>query len=156
VSTGEPEATESGHVRFGGGASEKDQLNWHLVGGLPYGTPGGPQETRRRPTRSSGRPALLGGVTDPIGGPVAVDLTRADGSRLDQDLLDPAQCWYVHGQPAPAPEGHTGYWADAHVWAVVNRMAATGPRIPVGAATAERPAGALTQMSAGLRRRGPA
>lgn len=22
------------------GSSEKDQVNWHLVGGLPYGTPG--------------------------------------------------------------------------------------------------------------------
>ena len=36
MSTGEPDATESGHVRFGGGPSEKDQVNWHLVGGLPY------------------------------------------------------------------------------------------------------------------------
>jgi len=40
MSTGEPDATESGHVRFGGGPSEKDQLNWHLVGGLPYRTSG--------------------------------------------------------------------------------------------------------------------
>jgi len=40
MSTGEPDATESGHVRFGGGPSEKDQLSWHLVGGLPYRTPG--------------------------------------------------------------------------------------------------------------------
>jgi hypothetical protein len=39
VSTGEPDATESGHVRFGGRSSEKDQLSWHLVGGptLPHG-----------------------------------------------------------------------------------------------------------------------
>jgi hypothetical protein len=36
MSTGEPDATEIGHVRFGGGSSEKDQVNWHLVGGLPY------------------------------------------------------------------------------------------------------------------------
>ena len=27
---------EIGHVRFGGGPSEKDQHHWHLVGGLPY------------------------------------------------------------------------------------------------------------------------
>jgi len=40
MSTGEPDATENGHVRFGGGPSEKDQVNWHLVGGLPYRTPG--------------------------------------------------------------------------------------------------------------------
>jgi len=31
---------ESGHVRFGGGPSEKDQHHWHLVGGLPYGHAG--------------------------------------------------------------------------------------------------------------------
>src|SRR5262245_25138283 len=28
------------HNRFGGGPSEKDQVNWHLVGGLPYVTSG--------------------------------------------------------------------------------------------------------------------
>ena len=39
MSTGEPAATESGHGWFGGGPSEKDQVNWHLVGGLPYRTP---------------------------------------------------------------------------------------------------------------------
>jgi hypothetical protein len=70
--------------------------------------------------------------TDPIGGPVAADLSRADGQRVDQNLLDPAQCWYVYGQPTPTPKGHSGYWADPRVWAMVNRMAATGLRIPVG------------------------
>jgi hypothetical protein len=40
MSTGEPDATEIGHVRFGGGSSEKGQVNWHLVGGLPYGQSG--------------------------------------------------------------------------------------------------------------------
>jgi hypothetical protein len=30
----------SHQVRFGGGPSEKDQLNWHLAGGLPYCTHG--------------------------------------------------------------------------------------------------------------------
>ena len=73
--------------------------------------------------------------TDPIGGPVAADLSRADGQRVDQDLLDPAQCWYVYGQPEPAPQGHSGYWADPRVWARADRMAATGPRIPVGSST---------------------
>ena len=38
MSTGEPDATEIGHVRFGGEPPEKDQANWHLVGGLPYVT----------------------------------------------------------------------------------------------------------------------
>jgi len=40
MNTGEPVATESGHDWFGGGPSEKDQVNWHLVGGLPYRTAG--------------------------------------------------------------------------------------------------------------------
>jgi hypothetical protein len=79
--------------------------------------------------------------TDPIGGPVAVDFSRADGSPVDRNLLDPAQCWYVYGQPAPVPRGHTGYWADPRVWAMVDRLAATGPRIPVGSET--EPAGIL-------------
>lgn len=70
--------------------------------------------------------------TDPIGGPVAADLSQAEGARVDQDLLDPAQCWYVYGQPKPSPQGHSGYWADPRVWTMVNRMAATGPRVPVG------------------------
>jgi hypothetical protein len=73
--------------------------------------------------------------TDPIGGPVAVDLSRTDGQRVDQDLLDPAQCWYVYGQPQPAPQGHSGYWSDPRVWAMVDRMAATAPRIPIGSGT---------------------
>jgi hypothetical protein len=38
ISTGEPDATEIGHVRFGKGPSEKDQVNWHLVGGLLHVT----------------------------------------------------------------------------------------------------------------------
>lgn len=35
MSTGKPDATEIGHVRFGGGPSEKGQVIWHLAGGLP-------------------------------------------------------------------------------------------------------------------------
>ena len=77
-------------------------------------------------------------LTDPIGGPVAADLSPADGSRVDQDLLDPAQSWYVYRQPAPSPKGHSGYWADPRVWTGVDRMAATGPRIQVDAAPTER------------------
>jgi len=35
MSTGEPDATESGHVRFGGGPSEKALPSRDLAGGLP-------------------------------------------------------------------------------------------------------------------------
>ncbi len=35
MSTGKPDATEIGHVRFGGGPSEKDSLYGYLAGGLP-------------------------------------------------------------------------------------------------------------------------
>ena len=62
--------------------------------------------------------------TDPIGGPVAGELTRADGSLVDQGLLDPAECYYVYGQPPPASQGHSGYWADPRVWNLINQIAA--------------------------------
>jgi len=39
MSTGEPDTTEIGYVRFGGGPSEKALLNRDLVGGLPDVTP---------------------------------------------------------------------------------------------------------------------
>jgi hypothetical protein len=44
---------ESGHVRFGGGPSEKDQYYWHLVGGLPYRAAGSGRGRRKR-TRIAG------------------------------------------------------------------------------------------------------
>jgi hypothetical protein len=44
---------EIGHVRFGGGPSEKDQHNWHLVGGLPYRL-SGLGKGRRKRTRAAG------------------------------------------------------------------------------------------------------
>ena len=59
MSTGEPDATESGHVRFGGGPSEKDQVTWHLVGGLPYcllGSEGGCAEKGPHPYGSGTSP----------------------------------------------------------------------------------------------------
>ena len=78
ISTGEPDATENGHVRFGGGPSEKDQPNWHLVGGLPYRTAGsGGDHAEKDPlTRAPRRVVdptqwillgwlLLGGLVDP-------------------------------------------------------------------------------------------
>ena len=64
--------------------------------------------------------------TDPIGGPVAEDLPRPDGSLVDQGLLDPAECYYLYGQPPPSPQGHSGYWADPRVWAQIDQIAAGG------------------------------
>jgi hypothetical protein len=69
--------------------------------------------------------------TDPIGGAVARCLSPADSPRVDQDLLDPEECWYVYGQPEPAPQGHSGYWADPRVWADADQMAASEQRIAV-------------------------
>ena len=63
-------------------------------------------------------------LTDPIGGPVAAKLSEKAGKRVDEDLLDPAHCWYLYGQAPPAPTGHSGYWADQRVWDVVNCVAA--------------------------------
>jgi hypothetical protein len=40
ISTGKPDATEIGHVRFGKGSSEKDPNDGHLVGDLLHGTAG--------------------------------------------------------------------------------------------------------------------
>lgn len=54
MSTGEPTATESGHGWFGGEPSEKDQPNWHLVGGLPYRTPGSEGGPGKRTGRDPG------------------------------------------------------------------------------------------------------
>jgi hypothetical protein len=59
MSTGEPDATEIGHVRFGEGPSEKDQVNWHLVGGLlycPLGSEGGCPEKARTHTGNGTSP----------------------------------------------------------------------------------------------------
>jgi len=69
--------------------------------------------------------------TDPIGGSVAPDLSGED--QVDQEFLDPADCYYVYGQALPASQGHSGYWADARVWDVINRFAvwlAGGPPPP--------------------------
>jgi hypothetical protein len=54
VSTGEPDATESGHGWFGGGPSEKDQLNRHLAGGLPYRTAGSASGLEKRASGNAG------------------------------------------------------------------------------------------------------
>ena len=62
--------------------------------------------------------------TDPIGGSVGPDLSAADGDPVDAEFLDPAECYYVYGQPPPSSQGHSGYWADARVWSVINHVAA--------------------------------
>jgi hypothetical protein len=78
--------------------------------------------------------------TDPIGGPAAEDLSRADGSLVDQGLLDPAECCYVYGQPPPSSQGHSGYWADPRVWNLINQLAAgEGRDTPVAASRPFRP-----------------
>jgi hypothetical protein len=69
--------------------------------------------------------------TDPIGGSVAPDLLAAGGDPVDTEFLDPAECYYVYGQPPPAPKGHSGYWADPRVWDVINRVAAEMPQDPI-------------------------
>jgi hypothetical protein len=68
--------------------------------------------------------------TDPIGGSVAPDLSAADCDPVDVEFLDPADCYYVYGQPAPSPQGHSGYWADPRVWDIINQVAARLPDEP--------------------------
>jgi hypothetical protein len=66
--------------------------------------------------------------TDPIGGPVAGDLSRAGGNLVDHGLLDPEECYYIYGQAPPSPQGHGGYWADRRVWNLINQIAASEGR----------------------------
>jgi hypothetical protein len=61
--------------------------------------------------------------TDPIGGSVGPDLRTGDDP-VDNEFLDPAECYYVYGQALPSPRGHSGYWADPRVWDVINHVAA--------------------------------
>ena len=52
---------------------------------------------------------------------------------MDSRFPDPAECYYVYGQPPPASGGHSGYWADHRVWDVINDVAAgllSGPAAP--------------------------
>lgn len=61
--------------------------------------------------------------TDPIGGPTV-------GEPTDIGFLDPAECYYVYGQAPPSAQGHSGYWADPRVWAVINSVAAGLAPVP--------------------------
>jgi hypothetical protein len=65
--------------------------------------------------------------TDPIGGSVAPDLPAAGGDPVDEEFLDPAQCYYLYGQAPPSSQGHSGYWADPRVWNVIDQVAAKLP-----------------------------
>lgn len=58
--------------------------------------------------------------TDYIGGPVFGSGTPG----VDRRLPDPPTCHYVHGQPPPAVAGHSGYWRDPAMWAIVDAVAA--------------------------------
>ena len=75
--------------------------------------------------------------TDPIGGSVTSDLPETVRAQVDIELLDPAECYYVYGQPPPAPKGHSGYWADSRVWKQINALAASGNGIPPARSVAE-------------------
>ena len=68
--------------------------------------------------------------TDPIGGPVTGGLPGSVQKRVDQEFLDPADCYYVYGQAPPAAQGHSGYWADRRVWDLINELAASGNGVP--------------------------
>ncbi|HEX5401361.1 MAG TPA: hypothetical protein VFX16_03560 [Pseudonocardiaceae bacterium] len=59
-------------------------------------------------------------LTDPIGGEVTS--TATDQVLCNIKLLDPAIAWRIYGDPAPAPGGHSGYWTDRRVWAVIDEV----------------------------------
>jgi hypothetical protein len=75
--------------------------------------------------------------TDPIGGPVTNGLPETVQTRVDHEFLDPADCYYIYGQPPPAPTGHSGYWADPRVWKRINALAASGKGISPARSAAE-------------------
>jgi hypothetical protein len=82
--------------------------------------------------------------TDPIGGPATHGLPKPVQEAVDERFLDPADCYYVYGQPPPTPQGHSGYWADPRVWKRINALAASGQGIPAAIPVAE-PTPALPQ-----------
>jgi hypothetical protein len=71
--------------------------------------------------------------TDPIAGPVAEQMPSPACDLVDKPLPDPAESWYVYGQPLPAPQGHSGYWADPRVWSAINHVSAVSRRPPAPA-----------------------
>jgi len=55
--------------------------------------------------------------TDPIAARVGLE-------SVDVPLPDPAESYFVYGEPPPSAGGHSGYWADERVWTAINGMAA--------------------------------
>jgi hypothetical protein len=79
----------TGHVRFGGGPSEKDQHHWHLVGGLPYRTYRSGRGRRKRTRTTGTSPAAYftlraaAGETPAADSPGAGAVARGDPSGAD-------------------------------------------------------------------------
>jgi hypothetical protein len=71
--------------------------------------------------------------TDPIAGAVAGQMPSPASDLVDKPLPDPAESWYIYGQPLPAPQGHSGYWADPRVWSAINHVAAVSQPPPAPA-----------------------
>lgn len=63
--------------------------------------------------------------TDPIAGPVMLGPGSRGSGLVNEELPDPAECWYIYGQPLPAAQGHSGYWADPRVWDQINCLASS-------------------------------
>jgi len=61
--------------------------------------------------------------TDPIAGPVTLGSGSPDTRLVNERLSDPAESWYIYGQPLPKVQGHSGYWADPRVWDEINCIA---------------------------------
>ena len=77
---------------------------------------------------------------------------------MDTGFLDPAECYYLYGQPPPSPQKHSGYWADPRVWSLINRVAAGLPSAN-GSASGSRasvhPIELIQELRNLIRRTGP-
>ena len=63
--------------------------------------------------------------SDPIGGPVLPPaLPAGPAVGVDVRLSDPWTSRYRFGQPLPPVTGHSGYWVDPRMWALVDGVAA--------------------------------
>jgi len=95
------------------------------------------------------RPALVDNwrnfyyPTDPIAGPVTPGPGSRDASLVNRELPDPAECWYIYGQPLPKAQGHSGYWADPRVWDEINCLASGLSEVVPPGPPAAQPAGTI-------------